>query len=143
MALGLQAGELEIATPHLGGRRSAAADPARLAAAPRVHFQADHGLAEVIDMRCAASGFTPRVAVRTGQVAPAPELAAAGLGPTLVPDNVVPVALLPLARPVRPRLARRVVSYTRAAWSPTTRAFLELLHEHPWKPRPRGAVDLE
>jgi DNA-binding transcriptional LysR family regulator len=107
-----------------------------------VHFQADHGLAEVIDMRCASSGFTPRVAVRTGQVASAPELAAAGLGPTLVPDKVVPAALKPLARRLRPRVARRVVCFTRAEWSPVTRAFIEVLHEQRWKQRPRGAIEL-
>jgi DNA-binding transcriptional LysR family regulator len=125
--------------PLLRGR---SVELAALADRRWVHFQADHGLAEVLDLRCAASGFQPRVAVRTGQVASAPELAAAGLGPTLVPDNIVPVALQPLVRPAQPRLARRVVAYTRDAWSPLTRALLDLLHEHPWKRRPRRAIDL-
>lgn len=122
--------------------RERSIDLAALADRRWVHFQLGHGLAEVIDMRCAASGFPPRVAVRTGQVGAAPELAAAGLGPTLVPNNVVPAALRPLTRPLRPRLAGRVAAYTRDHWSPTARAFLELLHEHPWERRPRGAIAL-
>lgn len=106
-----------------------------------VHFQRDHGLSEVLDVCFGRAGFAPRIAVRTSQVAPAPLFAAAGLGPALVPDTIVPAALESLVRPIKPRHARRVVAFTRE-WSPTSRAFVDVLHEHHWKPRPRGAVDL-
>jgi DNA-binding transcriptional LysR family regulator len=107
-----------------------------------VHFAPSHGLAEVVDMQCGAAGFTPRVAVRTSQVAAAPQFAAAGLGPALVPDHVVTESALELVRPTRPRLARPVVAFARDDWSPITRAFLEVLHERPWPRKPRGATDL-
>ena len=70
-----------------------------------VHFQGDHGLAEIVDILFAAAGFAPRVAVRTSHVAPAPIFAAAGLGPALVPERIVPESLRPLARVLRPRRA--------------------------------------
>jgi DNA-binding transcriptional LysR family regulator len=107
-----------------------------------VHYAPSHGLAEVLDMRCAAAGFTPRVAVRTSQVAAAPQFAAAGLGPALVPDHILTESFLHLARPTKPRIVRAVVAFSRTEWTPITQAFLEALHEYPWKRRPRGAVGL-
>ncbi|HEY2319672.1 MAG TPA: LysR family transcriptional regulator [Solirubrobacteraceae bacterium] len=107
-----------------------------------VHFAPGHGLAEVVDLCCARAGFNPRVAVRTSQVAAAPRFAAGGLGPALVPEHIVPDALMHLARPAAPRLIRAVCAYTRGGWTPLTRAFLETLHDFPWGPKPRGAVDL-
>ncbi|MGO9972174.1 MAG: LysR family transcriptional regulator [Solirubrobacteraceae bacterium] len=106
-----------------------------------VHFQQDHGLAEIIDVCFGAAGFSPLIALRTSQVAPAPMLAAAGLGPALVPESIVPAGLHALVRPLRPRHARQVVAFARE-WSPTSRAFLDVLREHPWKQRPRGSVEL-
>jgi DNA-binding transcriptional LysR family regulator len=117
-------------------------DLAALAERRWVHFAPSHGLAEVIDLQCAAAGFTPRAALRTSQVAVAPQFAAAGLGPTLVPEHVVAEGLRELVRPAKPRLVRPVVALTRGDWSPIARAFLEILHEHPWPRRPRGAIDL-
>jgi DNA-binding transcriptional LysR family regulator len=107
-----------------------------------IHFQRDHGLSDVLDVCFGAAGFSPRVAVRTSQVAPAPLFAAAGLGPALVPDTIVPESLRALVRPARPRHARRVVAFTRE-WSPAARAFVDVLHEHGWKRRPRGSIELE
>jgi DNA-binding transcriptional LysR family regulator len=125
--------------PLLGRRSIPLAD---LAERRWVHFAPSHGLAEVVDMQCAAAGFTPRVAVRTSQVSAAPQFAAAGLGPALVPDHVVTESALELVRPTRPRLARPVVAFARDEWSPITRAFLDVLHERPWPRKPRGATDL-
>src|SRR5947209_870069 len=106
-----------------------------------VHFTREHGLAELLDICCGAAGFAPLIALRTSQVSPAPLFAAAGLGPTLVPDTIVPEALRPLARPLRPRRARQVVAYTRA-WLPTSRAFVDVLRERPLARRPRDAVEV-
>jgi len=107
-----------------------------------VHFAEGHGLAAVIDVCCAAAGFSPRVAIRTSQVAAAPRFAAAGLGPTLVPSHVLPDALLELARPVSPRFVRPVVAYTRSQWQPITAAFVASLRSYPWDTKPDGAFDL-
>jgi DNA-binding transcriptional LysR family regulator len=123
--------------PLLGNR---AIDLAQLAERRWVHFAPGHGLAELVDMLCGAAGFAPRVAVRTSQVVAAPLFAAAGLGPALVPDNVVPDSAKRLVRPARPRLVRPVVAFTRREWSPVTRAFLEILHDYPWRRRPPRAT---
>jgi DNA-binding transcriptional LysR family regulator len=107
-----------------------------------VHFAPGHGLAELVDLQCAAAGFTPRVAVRTSQVAAAPLFAAAGLGPALVPDHMVPHSAEELVRPAKPRLVRPVAAFTRRDWTPVTRAFLDILHEYPWRQKPPRAANL-
>jgi DNA-binding transcriptional LysR family regulator len=54
-----------------------------------VHFAPGHGLAELLDDACTKAGFSPKVALRAEQTASAPLLAAAGLGPALVPASMV------------------------------------------------------
>lgn len=125
--------------PMLRGRSVSLKD---LADRRWVHFVPGHGLAELVDLQCAAAGFTPRVAVRTNQVLAAPLFAAAGLGPALVPDHVVPDSAKELVRPAKPRLVRPVVAFTRREWSPVTRAFLDILHEYPWPQKPPRATTL-
>jgi DNA-binding transcriptional LysR family regulator len=119
-----------------------AIDLGQLAERRWVHFQRAHGLAEVVDVCCAAAGFSPRAAVRTSQVSAAPVFAAAGIGPALVPEHIIPSALLHLARPALPRPTRVVCAYTRSRWTPLTQAFLDTLGDFPWGPKPRGAIDL-
>jgi DNA-binding transcriptional LysR family regulator len=108
-----------------------------------VHFAPTHGLSDVVDVCCARAGFSPRVAVRTSQVAAAPRFAAAGIGPALVPEHIVPDALVHLVRPASPRRVRPVCAYARGNWTLLTRAFLETLRDFPWGPKPPGAVDLD
>ena len=122
--------------------RKRSVDLAELADRRWVHFARGHGLAELVDLQCAAAGFTPRVAVRTSQVVAAPVFAAAGLGPALVPDHIVPDSAKELVRPAKPRLVRRVVAFTRRDWSPVTRAFLGTLHEYSWPRKPPRATNL-
>jgi DNA-binding transcriptional LysR family regulator len=125
--------------PMLGKR---SVDLASLADRRWVHFAPDHGLAELLDRQCADAGFAPRVAIRTSQVTVAPMFAACGIGPTLVPDHVVPDGAAKLARSTKPRLIRPVVAFTRGDWSPVTHAFLEPLREYPWHRKPPGATNL-
>jgi DNA-binding transcriptional LysR family regulator len=135
--------EFVLVLPHgdpLLGQRSVPLD--KLAERRWVHFAPSHGLAEVLDRCCGVAGFSPRVAVRTSQVAAAPQFAAAGLGPALVPDHIVPESVQPLIRPAKPRLVRPVVAFTRARWSPITEAFLDTLREYPWPRKPPRAMDL-
>ncbi|GAB3166382.1 LysR family transcriptional regulator [Amycolatopsis sp. NPDC004378] len=105
-------------------------DLATLADCAWVHYAPGNGLAELVDATCAAAGFRPRPAVRTEQTAAAPILAAAGLGPALVPANVLPARFD--GRVLRPRVPvrRSVVAYTRAAPDPLTSAFIDTLAVH-------------
>jgi DNA-binding transcriptional LysR family regulator len=96
-------------------------------------------LHELAQHACARAGFTPRAAVRTGQVAAAAQLAAAGLGPALLGSHAVPAGLDAALMRVRPRLVREVVAFTRSAWSPAAEQFLELVGKLPMRSRPRGA----
>ncbi|RSM65306.1 LysR family transcriptional regulator [Kibdelosporangium aridum] len=90
-----------------------------------VHFAPGHGLADVLDQACAAAGFSPKAAVRTEQTATAPILAAAGLGPTLVPSNILPPSFDgPVLRP-DPPITRPLAAFTRSAPDPLTSAFIE------------------
>ncbi len=107
-----------------------------------VHFVRGHGLAEVVDLCCAQAGFAPCVALRTSQVAAAPQFAAAGVGPALVPSHVVPDAFQRIARPASPRLTRAVVAFGRSDWARVTEAFLATLRSHRLGNRPPDAIDL-
>ena len=98
-------------------------------------FQPGHGLTDVVDAACHRAGFQPRVAVRTTQVEAATRLAAAGLGPAMVPDNVVSPNLETVVR-LDPPVLRELAAYTRSEWSPLASAFLESLQAGDWLRRP-------
>ncbi|MET0234114.1 MAG: LysR family transcriptional regulator [Kibdelosporangium sp.] len=101
-----------------------------LAARRWVHYEPVNGLAEVVDQACAAAGFTPRAAVRTSQTSAAPRLAAAGLGPALVPANILsPTDAVTVAFP-EPPVRRMIAAFTRHEPDPVSAAFIELLVRH-------------
>jgi DNA-binding transcriptional LysR family regulator len=104
-----------------------------------VLFEPGHGLGDIAQQVCGQAGFVPRAAVRTGQVAAAAELAAAGLGPVLIGAYALPPSLDAAIRHLRPPLVRELSAFTRSTWSPAATAFLELLGELPMRTRPRGA----
>jgi DNA-binding transcriptional LysR family regulator len=110
-------------------------DLAELADRRWVHYSPGHGLADLLDRACAVAGFTPRAAVRTEQTATAPVLAAAGLGPTLTPANVIGPAFDGALRWPDPAITRTLVAYTRGEPDPLTAAFLDTLAECV-RPRP-------
>src|SRR3954469_17774825 len=102
----------------------------RLADRPWTLYSADNGLAPVVMEACAAAGFTPRAAVHTHHTATAVQLAAAGLGPALVPENVVePGFTGALLRP-DPPVRRELVAFSRDRPSPLVSAFVDVLAEH-------------
>jgi DNA-binding transcriptional LysR family regulator len=105
-----------------------------------VLFERGHALAELTEQLCAAEGFAPRAAVRTPQIAGVAALAAAGLGPALVPVNIVIGPLRNFIRSLDPPRARELCGFTRTEWSPLAHAFLDLIGEQPWAERPRGAL---
>jgi DNA-binding transcriptional LysR family regulator len=108
-----------------------------------VLFGPHHGLSELILETCARAGFTPRRTVQTGQVAAAGHLAAAGLGVTIIPSNVVPTGLGAAVRSLKPPLARQLVAFTRQDWSPLAAAFLKVLQTRAWPRRPASATVVE
>jgi DNA-binding transcriptional LysR family regulator len=111
----------------------------RLADRDWVLLEPGHGLHELTQRACSRAGFVPRAAVRTGQVAAAAQLAAAGLGPTLLGSHAVPAGLDAALMRVRPRLVREVVAFTRSSWSPAAEQFLGVVGKLPMRSRPRGA----
>jgi DNA-binding transcriptional LysR family regulator len=88
-----------------------------------VHFAPGHGLAELLDQVCNRAGFSPKVAVRVEQTASAPLLAAAGLGPTLVPASVIPESFDGLVFATSPPTRRSLAIYYGARPDPLTIAF--------------------
>ncbi|MBP0448443.1 LysR family transcriptional regulator [Kitasatospora sp. RG8] len=102
-------------------------DLAALSGRDWVHYAPGNGLADLLDRACAEAGFRPRAAVRTEQTAAAPLLAAAGLGPALVPANIVPPGFDGLVRRPEPPVRRPLVAYTRTRPDPLTAAFVEVL----------------
>ena len=107
-----------------------------------VLYHPDHGLAGVVEEICRRAGFVPRGTVRTSQAEGAARLAAAGLGPTLVPDNLVLPGLDGAVLRLEPRVVRDIAAYTRTEWTPTAQAFVGLLQIGPPAALPRGAVTL-
>lgn len=105
-----------------------------------VLFLPDHGFSELIRFVCARAGFQPRGSVQTGQVAAAPHLAAAGMGVTLIPDNIVPPGLNAAVRRLRSPVVRQIAAFTRREFSPLAQSFLDVLHEWPWGTRPSSAI---
>ncbi|GAA1550414.1 LysR family transcriptional regulator [Kribbella hippodromi] len=92
-----------------------------------VHYAPSHGLADVLDLACAQAGFEPRIAVRTEQTAAAPALAAAGLGPALVPDNILPKDFDGHILQPQPPVRRTLTAYTRGEPDPLAAAFIDVL----------------
>lgn len=95
-----------------------------------VLYSPDLGLNPIVSSACARAGFTPRASVRTHHTATAIELAAAGLGPALVPGNVIGPDFRRCAARPDPPIRRDLVAFTRPYASPPALAFMETLAEH-------------
>ena len=54
----------------------------------------------------------------------------------MVPDNIVPPGLAATIAGVDPPVTRQLVAYTRTQWSPSARAFVDLLKTWDWAPPP-------
>jgi DNA-binding transcriptional LysR family regulator len=124
----------------------ASADAVRLdALADRewVMFHPDNGMSDLIVTACAVAAeapFNPRPAVLTSQVETAARLAAAGVGPTLVPASVVPADLRGRVLPCSPAVGRELAVYARAELPALAGAFLALMREIEWSQPPAGSV---
>jgi DNA-binding transcriptional LysR family regulator len=80
-----------------------------------VHYSTTNGLSQVLDTACRSAGFTPKAAVRTEQTASAVALAGAGLGPTLVPENIVPQSFTGSVYRPDPPIERQLSFYIRGS----------------------------
>jgi DNA-binding transcriptional LysR family regulator len=79
--------------------------------------------------------------VRTSQAEGAARLASAGIGPALVPDNIVLPGIDGRVLHLDPPVIRDVAVYARTQLSPSGAAFVETLRSEN-RPRPRGAVTI-
>jgi DNA-binding transcriptional LysR family regulator len=107
-----------------------------------VLYHQDHGLAGILEELCRDAGFSPRGSVRTSQAEGAARLASAGLGPALVPDNIVLPGIEGSVLRLKPRLIRDVAAYARTEWSPTAAAFIAVLASEQRR-RPSRAVAIK
>ena len=106
-----------------------------------VLYHADHGLAGILEEVCRRAGFSPRGTVRTSQAEGAARLASAGIGPALVPDNIVLPGIEGSVLRLDPPMIREVAVYARTELSRSAAAFVEVLRTED-RPRPRGAVTI-
>lgn len=106
-----------------------------------VLFEPHHGLSDVVTFACAAAGFVPVPAIQTAQVEGAARLAAAGLGPALLPMDAVPLDLQAAAMPLDPPLGRNLAAYGRVAFTAPAIAYLDFLRQDScWSGRPDSLV---
>jgi DNA-binding transcriptional LysR family regulator len=111
-----------------------------LASRDWVLYEAGHGLGDQALAACQAAGFEPQAAVQTASVEAAARLAAAGIGPALVPIKNVPADLLQNVRWIDPPVTWRVWAYTVAdTFSRPAAAFTRILIEGPWQRRSDAA----
>ncbi|MER5624489.1 LysR family transcriptional regulator [Streptosporangium sp. NPDC002544] len=106
---------------------SRAVDISALGDRPWVLFSRDHGLSDILDEVFAAAGIAPEGAVSTSQTDVAVRLATVGLGPTLVPGNVVPRPLRRYARSLAVPLLRELYVYSTTALPSLAQPFLNEL----------------
>jgi DNA-binding transcriptional LysR family regulator len=102
----------------------------QLAERPWVLYRPENGLTPTVAEACASAGFVPRAAVRTYHTATAMQLAAAGLGPALVPANVVEPGFSGAVLRPDPPVRRELVAFTRDDPGPLVTAFSDVLAEH-------------
>ncbi|WP_211295992.1 LysR family transcriptional regulator [Mycobacterium aquaticum] len=107
-----------------------------------VLYEPANGLADFVAIACAKAGFVPRPALLTSQVQAAARLAAAGLGPALVPSHNVPPELSSAARPLDPPVIWELTAFARTTFSPIAAAFITQLRKQPWAKRPKNAIVL-
>ncbi|GAA0329861.1 LysR family transcriptional regulator [Actinoallomurus spadix] len=111
----------------LAGETSGSIALDSLAGRAWVHYAPGNGLADLFDRVCARAGFQAQVAIRAEQTAAVPLLAAAGLGPALVPANILPPGFDGLLLRPDPPIRRVLSAYGRIRPDPLTAAFADLL----------------
>lgn len=93
-----------------------------------------NGILEPLLLACRSVGFDPTPAVRTEQIEAASRLAAAGIGPTLVPINNVPADLAANLKMTDPPIAWKVWAYMSVPhFKGSAAQFVSMLSDGPWQ----------
>ncbi|HTU76139.1 MAG TPA: LysR family transcriptional regulator [Trebonia sp.] len=92
--------------------------PADLQGQPFVHFTPENRLGSWIESHLADLDLRDTVVFRTAITTHAPQLAAAGLGVTVVPVSAVSAGFSGVVRPLDPRWTRRLIATTAAPRDP-------------------------
>jgi len=105
-------------------------EPSALAEADWIGFESEQGMSEVLTWLADRLSFSPKVVVRTGQVAAALLLAVEGVGIGVVPENAVPAGWSRHARRVTPGGAyRELFVYARTTPSQLAQRYWDMLTE--------------
>jgi DNA-binding transcriptional LysR family regulator len=119
-------GRRPAAAPGSSGRLPLAALEGR----EWVLFERGHGLSEVVAAHLARAGLAPpRASLRTTQFVTAASLGGSGMGPTLLPANVVPADLDALVCEPDPPLTRQLSAFSRNPLVGVPARFVALLRE--------------
>lgn len=97
------------------------------------------GMANLVAGACHDAGFTPEPAVHSSQVEALARLAASGMGPTMLPTNVIAPHLQHLTKRLCRPVARELTAYSRNEFSPVARSLLENFGAAQTLPRPQNA----
>jgi DNA-binding transcriptional LysR family regulator len=95
---------------------------------PFVHFSPENRLGSWIESHLDDVDLRKSVVVRTAVTSHAPQLAAAGLGVTVVPISAVPAGFSGAVRPFEPRWIRRLVAMTTSPRDPLVAQLVGDLH---------------
>ena len=102
---------------------------AELSDRPWVLYTPDNALAPAVAQACSAAGFVARPAVHTHHTSTAVRLAAAGLGPALVPENIIETGFSGARLDPDPPVYRELMAFTNTAEPPHVAAFVDILAE--------------
>jgi DNA-binding transcriptional LysR family regulator len=94
-----------------------------------VLYAPENGLTPLVTQECARAGFNPRAAVRTHHTATAVQLAAAGLGPALVPSGIIEADFPGVQLEPDPPIHRKLVAITPDQEVEYVSMFIDLLAE--------------
>jgi DNA-binding transcriptional LysR family regulator len=110
-----------------------------------VLFEPGHGLAGIVGWACAQAGFEPRGVAFTAQVEAAAQLAAAGVGPALVPAKTVPSEYRQNTRQLDPPVVWEISAFVaQSEWTPQQSKLVDVLRVAGWeRQRPQGAVQVK
>jgi DNA-binding transcriptional LysR family regulator len=110
-----------------------------------VLFEPGHGLAGIAGWAFMKAGFRPRGVAYTAQVEAAAQLAAAGVGPALMPVKAVPAEFRQNMRQLDPPVVWEISAFAALSeWSPQHAKLLEVLRGAGWeRRRPRTAIQVK
>jgi len=96
-----------------------------------VLFDRSNGLSEIVEGHLAFAGLPkPRASLRTTQFIMAATMAGSGMGPALIPANVVPADLDAVVCEPDPPLLRSLSAYSRGSLDSLVGRFIDLIRQH-------------